>query len=83
MTQETLELATQLSELKKSYELKLALLSHEDSEVAISYIPLWKKDKFYDREEYLLLHNDDELVKIVKDYLEKKIANIQKQIDEL
>jgi len=83
MTQETLELATQLSELKKSYELKLDLLSEEDSEVAISYIPLWKKDKFYDREEYLILHNDNEIVKIVKNYLRNKISNIQKQIDEL
>lgn len=83
MTQETLELATQLSELKKSYELKLALLSHEDSEVAVSYIPLWKKDKFYDREEFLNFHDDKELVNLVKEYCEKKIVNIQKQIDEL
>ena len=83
MTQETLELVTQLSELKKSYELKLALLSYEDSKVAIAYIPFLNKDKFLDREEFSIIHNDKELVKIVKDYLEKKIVNIQKQIDEI
>ena len=83
MTQETLELATQLSELKKSYELKLDLLSYEKSKVAISFVPSWKEDKYFDREEYSIFNNDSEIVKIVKDYLEKKIANIQKQIDEL
>ena len=83
MTQETLELATQLSELKKSYELKLDLLSYEKSKVAISFVPSWKEDKYFDREEYSIFNNDSEIVKIVKDYLEKKIANIRKQIDEL
>lgn len=83
MTNETLELGTQLSELKKSYELKLALLSHEDSKVAISYVPLWKKDKFYDREEFLTFNDDKELVNLVKDYCEKKIEDIQNQIEAL
>jgi len=83
MTQETLELATQLSELKKSYELKLDLLSYENSKVAISFVPPWKEDRFYDREEFTIFNNDKELVKLVKDYLKNKISNIQKQIDEL
>ena len=83
MTQETLELATQLSELKKSYELKLDLLSYENSNVAISFVPSWKEDRFYDREEFSIIHNDKELIEIVKNYLRNKIANIQKQIDEL
>ena len=83
MTQETLELATQLSELKKSYELKLDLLSYEDSKVAIAYIPFFNKDKYFDREEFSIIHNDKELIEIVKNYLRNKIVNIQKQIDEL
>lgn len=83
MTQETLELATQLLELKKSYELKLDLLSDENSKVAISFVPFWKKDRIYDREEFTIFHDDKELVNLVKDYLKKKISNIQKQIDEL
>ena len=83
MTQETLELATQLSELKKSYELKLDLLSYGDSKVAIAYIPFFNKDKYLNREEFSIIHNDKELIEIVKNYLKKKIDNIQKQIDEL
>lgn len=83
MTQETLELATQLSELKKSYELKLSLLSYEDSNVAISYIPFFNKDKYLNREEFSIIYNDKEIIEIVKDYLKNKISNIQKQIDEL
>ena len=83
MTQETLELATQLSELKKSYELKLDLLSYENSKVAISFVPAWKENRVYDREEFTTFYDDKEIVNLVKDYLKKKISNIQKQIDEL
>ena len=49
----------------------------------INYIFNLIKDKFLNREEYSIIYNDKELVKIVKDYLEKKIVNIQKQIDEI
>jgi hypothetical protein len=83
MTQETLELATQLLELKKNYELKLDLLSYENSKVAISFVPFWKENMVYDREEFTTFYDDKELVNLVKDYLKKKISNIQKQIDEL
>jgi len=83
MTKETLELATQLSKLKERYENKLSLLSRNETKIAISFVPSWKEDRFYDREEFSIIHNDKELIEIVKNYLRNKIANIQKQIGEL
>lgn len=83
MTQETLELATKLLELKKSYELKLSILSRNETKIAISFVPSWKEDRFFDREEYLTFYDDKELVNLVKDYCEKKIEDIQNQIEAL
>ena len=83
MTQETLELATKLLELKKSYELKLSILYGKETKIAISFVPSWKEDRFFDREEYLTFYDDKELVNLVKDYCEKKIEDIQNQIEAL
>ena len=83
MTKETLELATQLSKLKERYENKLSILSRKESQIAISFVPSWKEDRFFDREEYLTFYDDNELVNLVKDYCEKKIEDIQNQIEAL
>jgi len=83
MTQETLELATQLSKLKERYKNKLSLLSGKETKIAISFVPSWKEDRFCDREEYSTFYDDKELVNLVKDYCEKKIEDIQNQIEAL
>lgn len=83
MTKETLELATKLSKLKERYENKLSILSGKESQIAISFVPSWKEDRFFDREEFSTFYDDKELVNLVKDYCKKKIKDIQNQIEAL
>lgn len=84
MTQETLELATKLADLKKKYETLLNYANGVCGEpiIAIGALSDYKKNKWGpDKYDYALFHDDNEIIEIIKDYCNRKIKDYQKQIE--